>query len=157
MCDWQQAHFLRQALELEIVKALGLEHVDALMDELNGTPCGAEMRQSRRLREIGCRQWFYAQLYAATRTGRWDLRSRSGHIDRLCRPICLRPEKRKTSCAITNSSSRRSAPTSLMKPSVTCASICRERLISGRNCARFPNILANDSCESAVSSQMVLQ
>src|SRR6187549_3159016 len=32
----QQAHFLRQALELEIVKALAQEHVDALIDALNG-------------------------------------------------------------------------------------------------------------------------
>src|SRR6266850_7937031 len=33
----QQAHFLRQALELEIVKALALQHGDALVDELNST------------------------------------------------------------------------------------------------------------------------
>src|ERR1700754_3976033 len=33
----QQAHFLRQALELEIVKALALQHGDALMGELHGT------------------------------------------------------------------------------------------------------------------------
>ena len=32
----QQAHFLRQALELEIVKALAQEHDDALMDALSG-------------------------------------------------------------------------------------------------------------------------
>src|SRR6195952_3388452 len=33
----QQAHFLRQALELEIVKALALQHSDALLGELNST------------------------------------------------------------------------------------------------------------------------
>src|SRR5712671_4398986 len=33
----QQAHFLRQALELEIVKALALQHSDTLVDELSGT------------------------------------------------------------------------------------------------------------------------
>src|SRR5438552_13885037 len=31
----QQAHFLRQALELEIVKALALEHSEPLVGELN--------------------------------------------------------------------------------------------------------------------------
>src|SRR3981081_3554257 len=33
----QQAHFLRQALELEIVKRLALEHSERLVDELNTT------------------------------------------------------------------------------------------------------------------------
>src|ERR1700751_3721249 len=33
----QQAHFLRQALELEIVKALAQQHGDALVGQLNGT------------------------------------------------------------------------------------------------------------------------
>ncbi len=49
----QQAHFLRQALELEIVKALAQEHGDALMDELERHRCAAaEIRQGRRFREI---------------------------------------------------------------------------------------------------------
>jgi len=150
----QQAHFLRQALELEIVKALGLEHVDALMDELNGTIALQQKcaRAGDFEKFMAADNDFHAQLYAATGTGRFGIwcaaaaATSTGCAD----SICLRPEKRKTSCAITNSSSRRSAPTSLMKPSVTCASICRERLDIWPKFARvFRNILANDSCGSA--------
>jgi DNA-binding GntR family transcriptional regulator len=66
----QQAHFLRLALELEIVKALALDHSGPLLDELNGV--------------IAHQQKF---AYAATGNQElWDLvRSRSGHIDRLRR------------------------------------------------------------------------
>ncbi|MDO9295219.1 GntR family transcriptional regulator [Bradyrhizobium sp.] len=85
----QQAHFLRQALELEIVKALGLEHVDALMDELNGTIALQQKcaRAGDYEKFIAADNDSHAQLYAATgNRALWDLvRSRSGHIDRLRR------------------------------------------------------------------------
>lgn len=85
----QQAHFLRQALELEIVKALALEHVDALIDELNGTIALQQKftRAGDFEKFMAADNDFHAQLYAATgNRALWDLvRSRSGHIDRLRR------------------------------------------------------------------------
>ena len=85
----QQAHFLRQALELEIVKALALQHVDALMDELNGTIALQQKfaRAGDFEKFMAADNDFHAQLYAATgNRALWDLvRSRSGHIDRLRR------------------------------------------------------------------------
>ena len=85
----QQAHFLRQALELEIVKALALEHVDALMDELNGTIALQQKfaKAGDFEKFMAADNDFHAQLYAATgNRALWDLvRSRSGHIDRLRR------------------------------------------------------------------------
>jgi GntR family transcriptional regulator, rspAB operon transcriptional repressor len=85
----QQAHFLRQALELEIVKALALEHVDALTDELNGTIALQQKfaRAGDFEKFMAADNDFHAQLYAATgNRALWDLvRSRSGHIDRLRR------------------------------------------------------------------------
>jgi len=85
----QQAHFLRQALELEIVKALALEHVGALMDELNGTIALQQKfaRAGDFEKFMAADNDFHAQLYAATgNRALWDLvRSRSGHIDRLRR------------------------------------------------------------------------
>jgi DNA-binding GntR family transcriptional regulator len=66
----QQAHFLRQALELEIVKDLALEHPKSLIEKF-----------------MAADNDFHQQLYAATgNQALWDLvRSRSGHIDRLRR------------------------------------------------------------------------
>jgi DNA-binding GntR family transcriptional regulator len=85
----QQAHFLRQALELEIVKALALKHVDALIDELNGTIALQQKftRAGDFEKFMAADNDFHAQLYAATgNRALWDLvRSRSGHIDRLRR------------------------------------------------------------------------
>ena len=85
----QQAHFLRLALELEIVKALALDHSAQLLDELNGV-----IAQQQKFAKAGDFEKFLAadndfhqQLYAATGNQElWDLvRSRSGHIDRLRR------------------------------------------------------------------------
>lgn len=85
----QQAHFLRQALELEIVKALALEHGDALMDELSGTIALQQKfaKAGDFEKFMAADNNFHAQLYAATgNRALWDLvRSRSGHIDRLRR------------------------------------------------------------------------
>src|SRR5260370_13523798 len=85
----QQAHLLRQALELEIVKRLSLERPEGLVDELNST-----MGRQRKFAKAGDFEQFMAadndfhqELYAATGNQElWDLvRSRSGHIDRLRR------------------------------------------------------------------------
>src|ERR1035437_6998626 len=85
----QQAHFLRQALELEIVKALALDHSEQLVGELNST-----IALQQKFAKAGDFEKFMAadndfhqQLYTATgNEGLWDLvRSRSGHIDRLRR------------------------------------------------------------------------
>jgi DNA-binding GntR family transcriptional regulator len=85
----QQAHFLRQALELEIVKALAQEHADALMNELNGTVALQQKfaKAGDFEKFMAADNDFHAQLYAATgNRALWDLvRSRSGHIDRLRR------------------------------------------------------------------------
>jgi DNA-binding GntR family transcriptional regulator len=85
----QQAHFLRQALELEIVRALAQEHGDALMDELNGTIALQQKfaKAGDFEKFMAADNDFHAQLYAATgNRALWDLvRSRSGHIDRLRR------------------------------------------------------------------------
>jgi DNA-binding GntR family transcriptional regulator len=85
----QQAHFLRLALELEIVKALALDHSVPLLDELNG----AIARQQKFAKAgdfekfLAADNDFHQQLYGATGNQElWDLvRSRSGHIDRLRR------------------------------------------------------------------------
>jgi DNA-binding GntR family transcriptional regulator len=85
----QQAHFLRHALELEIVKALALDHSEQLPDELNRA-----IAMQQKLAKAGDFEKFMAadndfhqRLYAATGNQElWDLvRSRSGHIDRLRR------------------------------------------------------------------------
>jgi DNA-binding GntR family transcriptional regulator len=85
----QQAHFLRQALELEIVRGLALKPDDALVAELNATIA----RQQQFLKAGAFEKFmaednkFHAQLYeAADKQDIWTLvRSRSGHIDRLRR------------------------------------------------------------------------
>jgi GntR family transcriptional regulator, rspAB operon transcriptional repressor len=85
----QQAHFLRQALELEIVKALALQHGDALAGQLNGTIALQQKfaKAGDFEKFMAADNDFHAQLYAATgNQDLWDLvRSRSGHIDRLRR------------------------------------------------------------------------
>jgi DNA-binding GntR family transcriptional regulator len=85
----QQAHFLRQALELEIVKVLALEHSEQLIGELNSTIVLQQKfaKAGDFEKFMAADNDFHQQLYAATgNQGLWDLvRSRSGHIDRLRR------------------------------------------------------------------------
>jgi GntR family transcriptional regulator, rspAB operon transcriptional repressor len=85
----QQAHFLRQALELEIVRLLAASPNDTLGTELNQTI--ARQQQFAKAGDfekfMAADNDFHSQLYAAT--GKQDLwalvKSRSGHIDRLRR------------------------------------------------------------------------
>jgi GntR family transcriptional regulator, rspAB operon transcriptional repressor len=85
----QQAHFLRQALELEIVRVLALKPDEALVAELNATI--ARQQQFARAgafeKFMAADNEFHAQLYeAADKQDIWTLvKSRSGHIDRLRR------------------------------------------------------------------------
>jgi DNA-binding GntR family transcriptional regulator len=85
----QQAHFLRQALELEIVRLLALRPDAALDAELN-----AAIARQQQFAKAGdfekfmtADNEFHARLYeAADKQDIWSLvRSRSGHIDRLRR------------------------------------------------------------------------
>ena len=93
----QQAHFLRQAVELEIVRALALKHDEALIGGLNQTI--ARQQQFARGGEfekfMTADDEFHAQLYAATdKQDLWSLvKSRSGHIDRLRRMHLPSPGK----------------------------------------------------------------
>ncbi|OAF11933.1 transcriptional regulator [Bradyrhizobium centrolobii] len=85
----QQAHFLRQALELEIVRLLAEHHDKALISRLDHMI--AQQQQSAKAGDfegfMAGDNEFHAQLYAAA--GKQDLwglvRSRSGHIERLRR------------------------------------------------------------------------
>jgi DNA-binding GntR family transcriptional regulator len=85
----QQAHFLRQALELEIVRALAVSHDEAFVAGLNETI--ARQQQFAKAGDfekfMTADNEFHARLYAATdKQDIWSLvRSRSGHIDRLRR------------------------------------------------------------------------
>jgi DNA-binding GntR family transcriptional regulator len=85
----QQAHFLRQALELEIVRLLAIRHDEALGAELNRII--ARQQEFARAGDfekfMAADNDFHAQLYtAADKQDIWALvRSRSGHIDRLRR------------------------------------------------------------------------
>jgi DNA-binding GntR family transcriptional regulator len=85
----QQGHFLRQALELEIVWALARAPSAQLIDQLNGI-----ILLQQQLAKAGDFEKFMAadndfhqRLYAAAgKQGLWTLvKSRSGHIDRLRR------------------------------------------------------------------------
>jgi DNA-binding GntR family transcriptional regulator len=85
----QQAHFLRQALELEIVRLLAATRDEALIADLHRT-----IAQQQQLMKAGdferfmtADNEFHARLYAAAdKEDLWLLvRSRSGHIDRLRR------------------------------------------------------------------------
>ena len=85
----QQAHFLRQALELEIVRLLAATHDELLGAELHRTI--ARQQQFAKAGDfekfMAADNDFHAQLYAAAdKQDIWVLvRSRSGHIDRLRR------------------------------------------------------------------------
>lgn len=85
----QQAHFLRQALELEIVRALAVSENAGLVTELNRII--ASQRQFARAGDfaqfMAADTAFHQSLYdAAGKHDLWALtRSRSGHIDRLRR------------------------------------------------------------------------
>lgn len=85
----QQAHFLRQSLELEIVRALALAPDPQLIEEL-----GRTVALQRHFASAGdftafmaSDNDFHGQLYAAAdKRELWTLvQSRSGHIDRLRR------------------------------------------------------------------------
>jgi DNA-binding GntR family transcriptional regulator len=85
----QQAHFLRLALELEIVRALATDHEDDLVSRLNGVI--SQQQQHAKAGDFEgfstADNAFHQQLYNATgKHALWGLvRSRSGHIDRLRR------------------------------------------------------------------------
>src|SRR5204862_6092364 len=85
----QQAHFLRQAIELEIVRALAVSHDATFVTELNAAI--AQQQQFAKAGEfekfMAADNEFHAKLYtAADKQDIWALvRSRSGHIDRLRR------------------------------------------------------------------------
>ncbi len=93
----QQAHFLRQAVELEIVRMLAIRHDPTFVAELNGTI--ARQQQFAKAGDfekfMTADNEFHAQLYAATdKQDIWALvRSRSGHIDRLRRMHLPSPGK----------------------------------------------------------------
>jgi GntR family transcriptional regulator, rspAB operon transcriptional repressor len=93
----QQAHFLRQAVELEIVRVLALKHDETLIDDLGQTL--ARQQQFAKVGEfekfMTADNEFHAQLYAATdKQDLWTLvKSRSGHIDRLRRMHLPSPGK----------------------------------------------------------------
>ena len=85
----QQAHFLRQAVELEIVRLLAISRDTAIADYLNRTV--ALQQQFAKAGDfekfMAADNEFHAQLYAASdKQDIWVLvKSRSGHIDRLRR------------------------------------------------------------------------
>lgn len=85
----QQAHFLRQALELEIVRVLALHPDAALIVDLNRIIASQQQfaKAGDFARFMAADTEFHQTLYdAADKRGLWDLiRSRSGHIDRLRR------------------------------------------------------------------------
>jgi GntR family transcriptional regulator, rspAB operon transcriptional repressor len=93
----QQAHFLRQALELEIVRVLALKADEALIAELNATIARQQQFAKAGAFEefMAADNQFHAQLYeAADKQDIWALvRSRSGHIDRLRRMHLPSPGK----------------------------------------------------------------
>ncbi len=85
----QQAHFLRQAVELEIVRGLAVSHDAAVVADLNRTI--ALQQQFAKAGDfekfMAVDNEFHAKLYAASdKQDIWTLvKSRSGHIDRLRR------------------------------------------------------------------------
>jgi DNA-binding GntR family transcriptional regulator len=85
----EQAHFLRQALELEIVRLLAMHPDPALDLELNATIAMQQQfaKAGDFARFMTADTQFHQTLYeAADKSTLWDLvRSRSGHIDRLRR------------------------------------------------------------------------
>jgi DNA-binding GntR family transcriptional regulator len=93
----QQAHFLRQALELEIVRLLAVSRDAAFVADLNQVI--AQQQQFAKAGEfekfMAADNEFHARLYAAAdKQDIWSLvRSRSGHIDRLRRMHLPSPGK----------------------------------------------------------------
>lgn len=93
----QQAHFLRQALELEIVRELAIRQDDTLVAALRDTI--ARQQQHSKAGEfekfMAADNEFHGALYAAAdKQNLWTLvRSRSGHIDRLRRMHLPSPGK----------------------------------------------------------------
>ena len=84
----QQAHFLRQALELEIVRLLARNHDEALVAGLHGrSRSSSNSPRPATSRNSWPPTMNFTQLYAAAdKQDLWTLvRSRSGHIDRLRR------------------------------------------------------------------------
>ena len=85
----QQAHFLRQSLELEIVRALAQGHDAAPIDELNRIIALQQhfAKAGDFEKFMAADDDFHQLLYAAAdKQGLWALvKSRSGHIDRLRR------------------------------------------------------------------------
>ena len=85
----QQAHFLRQAVELEIVRGLALGHDAAVVADLNRAI--AQQQQFAKAGDfekfMAADNEFHAKLYAASgKQDIWTLvKSRGGHIDRLRR------------------------------------------------------------------------
>ena len=93
----QQAHFLRQAVEIEIVRGLAISHDAGFIAELN-----AAIARQQQLAKAGefekfmtADNEFHTQLSAAAdKQDIWALvRSRSGHIDRLRRVHLPSPGK----------------------------------------------------------------
>jgi DNA-binding GntR family transcriptional regulator len=81
----QQAHFLRQAVELEIVRALAIQHDKTLAAELHAT-----IARQQQYAKAGD----FEKFSAADKQDIWALvRSRSGHIDRLRRMHLPSPGK----------------------------------------------------------------
>jgi DNA-binding GntR family transcriptional regulator len=93
----QQAHFLRQALELEIVRVLAHAPDETLVDQLNQTIARQQLfaKAGEFEKFMAADNEFHAQLYAAAdKQDLWSLvRSRSGHIDRLRRMHLPSPGK----------------------------------------------------------------
>jgi DNA-binding GntR family transcriptional regulator len=85
----QQGHFLRQALELEIVRALAQGPNARLIDELNGIIMLQQQfaKAGDFEKFMAADNDFHQRLYvAADKQALWALvKSRSGHIDRLRR------------------------------------------------------------------------
>jgi DNA-binding GntR family transcriptional regulator len=85
----EQAHFLRQSLELEIVRTLALDHGDQLIAELSRTIAAQQQaaKSGDFAKFMAADDDFHRQLYGgAEKSELWTLvKSRSGHIDRLRR------------------------------------------------------------------------
>ena len=85
----QQAHFLRHAVELEIVRMLALRRDEAFAAELHATIARQQhyAKAGDFEKFMAADNEFHSLLYAATdKQDIWSLvRSRSGHIDRLRR------------------------------------------------------------------------
>ena len=93
----QQAHFLRQAVELEIVRMLALRRDEVFAAELHATIARQQhyAKAGDFEKFMAADNEFHSLLYAATdKQDIWSLvRSRSGHIDRLRRMHLPSPGK----------------------------------------------------------------